>query len=210
MIQEKIIDQTLVVTNVVTETVIERLILSDATAFEDGTTWTDLRDEAMLDGFTNTSTFIDFSTTDKELALALIEYENAKVGIVYNISETQTSTDLSELTRNTLIDGETWASRKGNKGATSYNDLSEADQIAVIALTEIQTTEDAAGREFANPNGTDMREFTATVTTNTRTGPIGDETQVTETTNWAMYKTLVDPMQVDFQESVSYLSLDAA
>jgi len=44
---------------------------------------------------------------------------------------------LSELTRNTLIDGETWSSRKGNMGATSYDDLSEADQIAVIALTEI-------------------------------------------------------------------------
>ena len=93
------------------------------------------------------------------------------------------------LTRNTLIDGETWATYRGNSAATAYSDLSLEDQITVTALTRIQTVEDALGREFANPSGTDMREFTATVTTYTRTGPIGDDTQIAEAAaSWAQFK----------------------
>lgn len=47
VIEEKIIDQTLVVTETVVETVIDRVILTDATEISDGTPWTALVDEAM-------------------------------------------------------------------------------------------------------------------------------------------------------------------
>ena len=47
VIEEKIIDQTLVVTETVVETVIDRVILTDATEISDGTPWSALVDEAM-------------------------------------------------------------------------------------------------------------------------------------------------------------------
>jgi len=135
IIEEKIIDNTLVVTETVVETEIDRLILSDATELSNGDSWLDIRDEAMSDGFLASNEFIALSAEDQELAIALIQYELAKMAIVYNISEIQTTTDLSMLTRNTLIDGETWASRRANGAATAYSALSLEDQIAVTALT---------------------------------------------------------------------------
>ena len=135
IIEEKIIDNTLVVTETVVETEIDRLILSDATELSNGDSWLDIRDEAMSDGFLAGDVFLALSAEDQELAIALIQYELAKMAIVYNISEIQTTTDLSMLTRNTLIDGETWASRRANGAATAYSALSLEDQIAVTALT---------------------------------------------------------------------------
>ena len=82
MIQEKIIDQTLVVTETVTETVVERVILSDATTLEDGTSWDSIRAEAMQPDFKTSSTFLDLSATDQELVCALIEFEEAKEVVV--------------------------------------------------------------------------------------------------------------------------------
>ena len=107
-----------------------------------------------------------------------------------------------------MINGATWESLKGNKDAASYEDLSEADQITFIALTQIQNDEDAAGRGFADPSTNWLRKFTATVTTYTRTGPIGDGTQVLPDATWAQYKASVDPMQADFQSNSNYLALD--
>ena len=210
IIEEKIIDNTLVVTETVVETEIDRLILSDATELSNGDSWLDIRDEAMSDGFLAGDVFLALSAEDQELAIALIQYELAKMAIVYNISEIQTTTDLSMLTRNTLIDGETWASRRGNGAATAYSALSLEDQITVTALEKIQSDEDAAGREWANPSGTDMREFTATVTTYTRTGPIGDDTQIAEVAaSWAQFKIQQSAMSAGFQSSSYYLALSA-
>jgi len=211
IIEEKIIDNTLVVTETVVETEIDRLILSDATELSNGDSWLDIRDEAMSDGFLASDVFIALSAEDQTLAIALIQYELAKEVIVYNISEVQTSTDLSMLTRNTLIDGEIWASRRDNAAATAYSALSSEDQITVTALERIQTVEDAFGREWANPSGTDMREFTATVTTYTRTGPIGDATQIAEAGySWAQLKLEQFAMESWFKTEIYYLSFSAS
>lgn len=141
------------------------------------------------------------------MILALIARENAKQVIVYNVSEIETTTDLADLTRSTMIGGETWAAYKVNGAATAYADLSEADQITYIALNKIQTDEDAAGRGFADAFTSDMREFTATVTTYTRTGPIGDDTQIEDDATWAQYKASLGAMAAGFSTSSTYLSL---
>jgi hypothetical protein len=206
VIEETIIDQTLVVTETVVETVRDILTLSDATELSNGDSWLDIRDFAMADGFLASNFFIGLSAEDQTLAIALIQYELAKEVIVYNISEVQTSTDLSMLTRNTLIDGEIWASRRGNAAATAYSALSLEDQITVTALERIQTVEDAFGREWANPSGTDMREFTATVTTYTRTGPLGDDTQIADAGySWAQLKLEQFAMESFFKTESYYL-----
>jgi hypothetical protein len=55
-----------------------------------------------------------------------------------------------------------------------------------------------------------MREFTATVTTYTRTGPIGDDTQIAEVAaSWAQFKVQQSAMSAGFQSSSYYLALSA-
>jgi hypothetical protein len=72
IIEEKIIDNTLVVTETVVETVLDRLILSDATELSNGDSWLDIRDEAMSDGFLAGDVFLALSAEDQTLAIALI------------------------------------------------------------------------------------------------------------------------------------------
>ena len=136
-----------------------------------------------------------------------IENENTVV-----IKETTVDTEVNEITTESPIDDQTWTVYKdtamaiGFVDSTTFTDLSDGDQVIVTALIETQTMIDDADETLGG------REFTATVTTTTRTGPISEETQLTTIsdteTTWADFREF--GMQPDFKTQLEYLNLDEA
>lgn len=214
MIQEVIVEKTLVVTDVVTETVVERVILSDASALSDGTTWEDIRPDAMEPDYKTSSAFLDLSEADQELVCALIMYEEAKEVLLINVTDVATDTDVSSITNDFEIAGNPWSTARstfmapGFFESISYTDLSDEDKIKAIALIETQKVVDAEGNDY---EGLSDREFAANVTTTTRTGPISDETPFIfngSLTTWADLKS--EAGFPDFTSSPNYLALNLA
>jgi len=214
VIQEVIVENTLVVTDVVTETVVERVILSDASALSDGTTWEEIRPTAMEPDYKTSSAFLDLSEKDQELVCALIMYEEAKEVLLINVTDVATDTDVSNITNDFEIAGNPWSTARstfmapGFFESASYTDLSDEDKIKAIALIETQKVVDAEGNDY---EGLSDRQFAANVTTTTRTGPISDETPFIFNglpVTWADLKS--EAGFPDFTSSPNYLALNLA